>query len=254
MSNDDTRDNKKKEYEYSIANDYMKANKYKEAKDIFTALGTYEDSKEMAFEAEKGEKYSAAIKSLQNKNYLDAQKAFCDLDEYKDSDEYEKLSNSYILLDNADKLYDKDWKEAIKIYDKVLEIYGGLGETFNCEAKAIELRYELAVKLVSAGRYGTAKKYLEELTDYKGSDALLESVNEYMAKYESALVDYENGDYEKVLEDLEGLGNYKKTSSMRKEAQKKVDYANNESASNEGGSEEVFDIFGAIEKYNNNGY
>lgn len=168
---------------YQQASSLLEDEKYDEAREAFTALGDYKDSKNKVSECGYAKKYSEAIECMNKKDYKNASLMFDTLSSSNYSDSKEKLKEcSYIygceLFDN------KDYSNAL-IYLKKCEGYKDANDKIRaCEEKASESMYKEAKKMLDDGSYSSAIDKFETLGDYKDSKAKINEIKYLICKKE----------------------------------------------------------------------
>ena len=195
---------------YAQAELSMATGDYSGAAAQFEALGAYSDASQMAM-------YCKAIAAAETLGMYDiAVSAFNDLGDFKDSKQmavyytarsYQAVGDSYDLSTAS---YDA-LKDAKSYYDEGAEIYGGLALFKDCltrlsecqaQSDAIEAQiasinepvYQEALALEESGKYQDAINMFKEIEDYKDSKAHIDACYCKMAKLDSIVYTWYDGD------------------------------------------------------------
>lgn len=163
-----------------------------EAKEIFTSLGSYQDSADKVRECD----YHIAEEAMNSGAYEEAVSGFEVLGDYLDAAEKIRKCNYIIALDAMDA---ENW-------DKAISGFEALGDFSDSEALLKECQYGKAQKLLSEGGYSEAKELFSGLGAYKDSATMVSE-----CRYQAAVKLYEEEKYEEALEAFLTLPNYGET-------------------------------------------
>jgi len=144
---------------YIIAGLYMEEKNYDRAYEIYTMLGDYSDSAELAKEA----RYQKALMLLEEGKKEEAEAIFTELGDYGESAGYIKQMryDEAIALMQAEK------------YDEALAAFEALGEYSDSQDQIKEIHYIQACAFLGEEKYEEAGTLFAELEDYKDSETLL---------------------------------------------------------------------------------
>lgn len=168
---------------YNKAEKLVAAQKYIEAKQIYTELDDYKESEKMVLECD----YQMALVYVQNKDYDSARVVFENLKEkgYRDSAEMVQLCN----YEKA-QLYIKaqEYVDALKYLEPLSE-----NHYEDSEELYKECSYELGKKYLNEKDYANAITYLKDI-DFKDSKELVDklvngenSLNKFIERYNKAV-------------------------------------------------------------------
>ena len=153
---------------YQQASSMLEKGQYDEAKEAFSALGDFKDSKKMITECIDAKIYSQAIEYINQKNYKIAIVKLQRLawHGYKDSaDKFKEYSYIY-----GCELFDKkDYTTALKYLKECKGYKDADGKIKVCEEKGNEKLYDRACNSLNEGNYVNAISDFENLGDYKDS-------------------------------------------------------------------------------------
>lgn len=185
---------------YQKATQMLTEREYKEAYNLFSSLGKYRDSTELAWEA----LYQEASGLLREGQYKEAGDYFATLDNYKDSAELaQKAYYSYVTeLVDLGKLH-----EAYEAYT------GKLPNDREAQKLAFEAEYQYAVDCFEAELYEDAAAAFGNVREYEDS-----SKKETESLYMWAEQEFANGSYEKAHEVFAQIDGYKDSNRQSQEA------------------------------------
>lgn len=148
--------------------------------------------------------YNEAITLFKEEKYNEAEKAFIDLKDYKDSEKYSKQSRIKILQNKYDTAIDLMEKGA---YKKAITAFQELGDYSDSSEKVKECKYKIGLNLMKDKKYSEAKDEFEELGDYldsseKAKECIYQSGRQFFAKRA----------YDKAYELFKSISDYKKAS------------------------------------------
>ena len=168
---------------YRSAESLLEAGKYDEAKDAFSALGDFKDSKDKVNECGYAKTYSEAMGEIDQKDYKAAIAKFDSLEKVKYSDAAEKLKE-YSYLYAIELLNNKDYEEALEYLEKCKDYKDAADRIKECNEKVKEASYKKANNDLKEEIYGSAIERFEALGDYKDSkDKLKQAKYGYVIKY-----------------------------------------------------------------------
>ena len=221
--------------------------KYSDAVEAFTKAGRFQDADKLLL-------YAGASLDLENGNYTQAEKAFQNLGDFKDS----SLMSTYCLAREQEAQMQEsfssgDTQAAVSAAMEALSCYRELPLFRDCDVRASacgELLYTKATEWMEAGRFAAAASAFEALGSWQDSAALqkycLASSLEEQARYteaaelfamipdvrdasaradaawqrayQTALDLKDSGDYEAAIEAFTVLGSYRDAAEQRDSA------------------------------------
>lgn len=193
---------------YDLGTDYLQAGDYEKARDVFSALGDYEDAQKKAAYAEKGITYQAAKKSMELGAYEQAGDSFRTLGGFKDSVELAEECEHALAYETGKSLYEKG------DYAAAIEALEGADGYSNSETLLRECRLSLTSseieKAMASGDYEYALSLLDTEFGEKleNRDALaLQCRNEI--KYAEADAAFSDGLYYTASDLFKALGSFR---------------------------------------------
>lgn len=196
---------------YKDAQSKMKEGNYEQALKLFTSLGSYEDSADLADKLEKEianqKLYKAAEDSLSKQNYADAIKKFGELGSYADAKQ-RKEAIQQARYEAAEKMMnDENFEGAIAEF-QMLGSYKESKKNLNLAKQELEKQnaYKNAEQLYEKEDYKSAIQQFAELGEYK--DAANRKKEIQAERYKAAEAMRESGDFEGAIAEFEMLGSY----------------------------------------------
>lgn len=177
---------------YSEASTLLKLNKLAEAYSFFEEISDYSDSAEIIKELD--DKYTSAIKLLEEKHFDDAITAFQNLYNFKDSE----TNVNKARYQKAEALLN-DGK-----YEEAMSAYAILGEYQDSQEKINLCKYNIADQLYSNKEIDAAITAFEEIAAYSDSQERANSI-----RFEKASALWQSGELQPAAEEFKALGNYK---------------------------------------------
>ena len=155
---------------YNDAVTLLDEGEYAQAIDAFSALGSFDDAKEMAAYSQDMLDYDAAKKLMDEEDFTAAAAAFSALNDFKDAKDLSVYCQNMLGYNAAKKLMDEE------DYTAASAAFSALGSFEDSAALATEcenaLNYEQAVSLMKAGDYDGAETLLTTLGSYKDAPDL----------------------------------------------------------------------------------
>lgn len=197
-------------HNYNSGLEMIEAEEYSEAVKIFKFLNDYgyKDSSLYLEKASNYVEYKSALDLANNELYQESIEKFNNLGDFEDS--HQKLVET--KYNYATNLYNKFE------YENAYNLFIQCGNYRNSPDRAKECKYKYAEQLYKSEDKVDKEKALQlftELDDYKGSQTylaklLLPSVNTIQETiYIEAEMYFNNGEFNKALENFESLGDYK---------------------------------------------
>ena len=196
---------------YKDAQSKMKEGNYEQALKLFTSLGSYEDSADLADKLEKEianqKLYKAAEDSLSKQDYADAIKKFDELGSYADAKQ-RKEAIQQARYEAAEKMMnDENFEGAIAEF-QMLGSYKESKKSLNLAKQELTKQnaYKNAEQLYEKEDYKSAIQQFAELGEYK--DAANRKKEIQAERYKAAEAMIESGDFEGAIAEFEMLGSY----------------------------------------------
>lgn len=196
---------------YKDAQSKMKEGNYEQALKLFTSLGSYEDSADLADKLEKEianqKLYKAAEDSLSKQDYADAIKKFDELGSYADAKQ-RKEAIQQARYEAAEKMMnDENFEGAIAEF-QMLGSYKESKKSLNLAKQELTKQnaYKNAEQLYEKEDYKSAIQQFAELGEYK--DAANRKKEIQAERYKAAEDMIESGDFEGAIAEFEMLGSY----------------------------------------------
>lgn len=169
--------------DYKKANQLRNNKKYEQAYSIFSELGNYKDSKDLAVEC----CYFLGKEHYDNGEYSEALDCWKKCGDYEDSVNY--------LKDTSLKLSQEYCQN--EEYDNAIEILGSLPEDTAIAVALHQCKYLKANYLIQQKKYDEAEAIIDEIKNYMMVDELLQECN-----YGRGIALYESKQYDEAVEKL----------------------------------------------------
>ena len=141
----------------------------------------------------KADDYDAAMALMDSGNYEGAIAAFTELGDYEDSIQKTEECHSILSYKDATALFDAER------YEDALDIFSSLGDFKDSAEMAKECVYQKAQLLIEQKEYSLALIELENISEYKDSDSLIELANNWLTYEKGNELLHENN-YKKAYE------------------------------------------------------
>ena len=233
---------------YENANELMAEGKYREAAQIYSDLGVYEDSAKMAI-------YAKAAAAGETGDYITCRNGFTNLGNFKDSQmrltyytarEYESQA--------ATEFVSGDIVAASNHYTEALRNYATLPQYLDVDARdaaCLQAMYELPAVLAADNNYEGAAAAMSDFVDYMKQER--NSVDIYTdapvwMQYYTACQHEVAGDYVLAAKEFASIDTFQ-DAALRSEAMYQSAYAAGEAALMDGNSFAAWELFSSMPEY-----
>ncbi len=232
---------------YKKAAQLIAQGRYEEAAQIYTELGTYEDSAKLA-------QYAKAADAGEKGNFEACLTIFGNLGDYQDSPQRLQYYTARQYEAQAAANGAANAYEAYENYIKAAEIYHFLPLYLDADARdaaCIQAAYDMPAMLAAEGDYGTAAEIMGDFADYMkdkraGSGVYTDALN-WKEYYNACAIEAE-GEYVKaarIFDDLDGFGD----AAQRSMAAYQTVYTAAEAALAAGDPYTAYVLFGSMPEY-----
>ena len=196
---------------YNQGTEYLSQNNYEQAREVFLALGDYEDASVLAVYAEKGIAYTAAKEDMEKGAYESAAAGFDGLKEFGDSEALaEECRNAAAYIEGRE-LFE------LGSYTEASEAFTRANGYKDAEAMAEESRnaaiYIEGRELFESGRYADALEAFTRADEYRDAEEMVEESRRGIS-YDSGKALFDEGSYAEAVEELEQAGDFKDSQTL----------------------------------------
>ena len=238
---------------YERAQSLLAQNKFSEAAEAFSSLGSYEDAAKLtiyckAADAGESGNYETAIRGFQSlENYKDSDmmikyylarqresygwegyssaiEAYNEIQLFRDSSERIISCQDALYAKGAELQQDKKYEQAITVY-KALKGYGDSADQIKaCQNSILERDYQAAKALQEAGKYEEAITAYKALKGYSDSADQIKACQKSILEkdYQAAKALQEAGKYEEAITAYKALKGYGDSADQIKACQNSI--------------------------------